>query len=369
MKFLKRRTSTIFIMLGNSCNMNCRYCLQHPLVHEPLASDINPDIYDFIAECAKENEKAPVHLQFYGGEPLLYFEAIKEVVEHTRDLNCSYGIITNGRALTDDMVEFFNAYDVPVMISWDGPHVLETRGFDSLNPMNPLRRRILRLKRLGLTAVISAKAYPKEVLEAMQDVSDDYYRLHGYQIMVNLDTIFDTGIADKNLLSVDYDRVEKEMQDLSILYLESMLSQKEQRKDYTKLSFMGSLFYAMKSFYLDGNGAWNKVTCACGNGYTTLNMDLKGNLYPCHNTSIKAGSIYDSLFSYLNQIWASDPTKRHKEGCMDCLAVAFCKGGCKLVSDEAREKTYCRLKKAMFVPVLSTFQRYGEKLVGGSHGG
>lgn len=369
MKFLKRTTSTIFIMLGNSCNMNCKYCLQHPLVHEPLTKEINPEIFEFIKECTEENGERPVHLQFYGGEPLLYFDAIQKVVEKTKGMNCTYGIITNGRALTDTMVDFFNDYNIPVMISWDGPHVLQTRGFDSLDPRKPLRRRILRLNRLGLSSVISSKAYPREVLEAMQGISNEYYSLHGYQIMVNLDTIFDTGLPDKSLLDVDYDRVEKEMTDMAVLYLESKLSGKQNRREYTKLSFMESLFYSLKNFYLDREGVWKGVTCSCGNGYTTLNMDLSGNLYPCHNTSVKAGNIHDGLFTYLNAIWKGDPTKKHKKKCLDCLAVAFCKGGCKLVSDKAREETYCKLKQAMFVPVLSVFQRYGEKLVGDGHGG
>ena len=36
MKYLKRNINTVFLMLGNSCNMNCAYCLQHPLVHLSL---------------------------------------------------------------------------------------------------------------------------------------------------------------------------------------------------------------------------------------------------------------------------------------------------------------------------------------------
>ena len=48
MKYLKRNINTVFLMLGNSCNMNCAYCLQHPLVHKPLTREVNPEIYDFL---------------------------------------------------------------------------------------------------------------------------------------------------------------------------------------------------------------------------------------------------------------------------------------------------------------------------------
>jgi uncharacterized protein len=50
MKYVRRNINTVFLMLGNSCNMNCAYCLQHPLVHKALTREVNPEIYDFLEE-------------------------------------------------------------------------------------------------------------------------------------------------------------------------------------------------------------------------------------------------------------------------------------------------------------------------------
>lgn len=107
MKYVRRNINTVFLMLGNSCNMNCAYCLQHPLVHKALTREVNPEIYDFLEEVINENTRS-LHLQFYGGEPLLYFGTIQEVVAAVkqRKLPMTFGIITNGRALTDEMVRF-----------------------------------------------------------------------------------------------------------------------------------------------------------------------------------------------------------------------------------------------------------------------
>lgn len=66
MKYLRRNINTVFLMLGNSCNMNCAYCLQHPLVHKALTREVNPEIYDFLEEVAQENDR-PFHLQFTAG--------------------------------------------------------------------------------------------------------------------------------------------------------------------------------------------------------------------------------------------------------------------------------------------------------------
>ena len=366
-RFLKRKIHTIFIMLGNSCNLSCAYCLQHPLVDRALPGKINPEIFDFIEEAAKEAAPNLIHIQFYGGEPLIYFEDIKKIVAEMerRKVSLSYGVISNGKAITDEMVAFFNTRDIPVTISWDGPHTVKTRGFDVF-AVPELKARLLELNRLGLSAVISAAAYPVEVLEAFQRVSDEYEKIHGYQVYVNLDEIFDTGLSNRWLLKPDYLRIQHDMHTLAVMYLTNF-GRSPEKKDYTKMVFMNSLFGTLKSFYVDGNGEWKRYTVACGNGLTTLNMDLNGNLYPCHNTSRKAGDIHTPFFVYLQEILAGDDTKLYRKKCLECPALAFCKGGCKLVSRKARRETYCKMKQAMFGPVIRAFEEYGLK-AGGADG-
>lgn len=362
-RYWRRNVSTVFIMMGNSCNMDCAYCLQHPLVHEPLAREINHEIYTFLAQLAAENENGGIHLQFYGGEPLLYFSAIREIIEETakRKIFCTYSVICNGRALTDEMTEFFNVHKIPVTISWDGYNTKATRRFDVMAD-DGIKARILKLEQLGLSAVISSRAYPLEILEAFQNISDEYEAVHGYKLRVNLDEIFDTGIASKWLLDVDYERVSREMHYLAKLYLSALISGKSDPKDYTKLAYMAGFFQQLRNFYVTCNGEWNTCTAACGNGLSVLNMDLKGRLYPCHNTSQSIGDIHTPFFKYLQRLLAGDATMLRREKCLACPAVACCKGGCKLVSDEAREATYCRLKQAVITPVIHAFEEYGREL-------
>lgn len=368
-KFLKRTVHTVFLMLGNSCNMNCRYCLQHPLVTAQLPSKINPEIYDFLKDCAKElTEGQKLHIQFYGGEPLLYFDAIREITERTHDY-CWHSVITNGKAVTKEMVAFFNAYKMPVTISWDGRNVIETRDYDVFADKEK-RKLLLEIEQLGLSAVLSSKAYPLDILEDFQAISDDYYKIHGYQVGTNIDEIFNTGDLPEELLAVDYSRVECEMLELGKFYLEKRLNgSRTELKDYTKLSYVDRLFGMLKRFYADGDGRFHKHYCSCGNGYDVLNLDLEGNLYPCHNTSSKIGTITDDYFTYLNKVLCSDNTKVNMSVCSDCPAIAFCRGGCKLVNTEARREGYCRLKQAVFLPVLSVFEEYGRLMAGEVNGG
>lgn len=96
---MRNEMNTLYIMLGNECNLHCRYCVQRNLVEHPIARHISPKFWKFFMSI-RDN----VRVVFYGGEPLLYFPAIKEIV--TRRPNLSYHMPSNCKLLTDEMVDF-----------------------------------------------------------------------------------------------------------------------------------------------------------------------------------------------------------------------------------------------------------------------
>jgi len=361
-KFLNRKVNVIFLMLGNSCNMNCSYCMQHDLVNHSLSSSINPDIYDFIKEVSSESNG--VRIQFYGGEPLLYFNAIKEVVDNLKDTNVKFSCLSNGLAVSDEIVDFFNSRDIPFSVSWDGDTVLDTRHFDVFSDKNPQKDKLLNIKLLGLSAVLSAKAYPNDIVSGFMRLDNEYYAKYNYHLRFNTDLIFNTGGLSDDLVKVDYDRVEREMFDLISWYLEKRTSFDPfpDNKTYAKYIFIDLLVERISNFYCDKSFVSNNY-CVCGNGYSVLNMDLDGKLYPCHNTSDSCGSIYDSYFSYLNRIIGGDKVIARKSECDKCVAVSYCRGGCKLIPEHCMED-YCNLRKAYFLPVISCLQKYGSLIVG-----
>lgn len=365
-KFLKRKIHTIFLMLGNECNLSCTYCLQHPLVHEPLESKINPDVIEFIREVALDNPDDVLYLQFYGGEPLVYSPAIKEVVRQVEDLkNIQFSTISNAKLLTDDLVEFFNEKGFNFTVSWDGEHVLETRGYDALDEVTGVRKQLLSIDSLGMSAVLSARNYPLETLEAFERFDEEYFNENNNFIGWNFDLVMDTGINNKFILDIDYDRVYREMEIIAERYVDMV----NNRKDWGRITYQVIQDILQRvTWYYDKNGGQGnnkgKVTCCCSNGYGVLNLDLNGNLYPCHNTSESCGTIYDNYFTYLNKIIASDTSIRHLTNeCKECPVVSVCNGGCKLVSDEARANTYCKLKQSYYLPVINTIAKYGSSIL------
>jgi len=106
---------SISIYLGSKCNMNCSYCHR-------IESEEENHISDELIAHLKSMGK--IHISFFGGEPTLYMDDIKRVVEAMPEN--SYRITTNG-ILFDKYREFFLKYNFKVAFSYDGNNALRSK--------------------------------------------------------------------------------------------------------------------------------------------------------------------------------------------------------------------------------------------------
>ena len=106
------------IALSEQCNLNCTYCNVDKLSKKKISSSL------FLDEFWKKRTEFPNELfqiDFYGGEPLLQWPIVKEVIEATKsEKNLQYFMPTNGLLLNDERVEYLNKHDVLVSLSFDG---------------------------------------------------------------------------------------------------------------------------------------------------------------------------------------------------------------------------------------------------------
>lgn len=123
----------INIKLGGKCNLHCKYC--HALKDE----------YNFDERILpKIKELKPKLINFSGGEPLLYWEWIKKIVNYIGPIEKGYSIVTNGTLVNDEIVEFANKNVIRISLSFDG--VIGCR--DASIPPNYMK--LSKLNRLGL---------------------------------------------------------------------------------------------------------------------------------------------------------------------------------------------------------------------------
>lgn len=127
---LNRSINDLVLQVTRSCNFMCRYCLYASTSNvERTHENINMDFQtakgaiDFLFEHSCDSTS--INISFYGGEPLLNFDLIKEVVEYANSIfktkKLSYSMTINASLLTDTIIQFIVKHSFNIAISLDGP--------------------------------------------------------------------------------------------------------------------------------------------------------------------------------------------------------------------------------------------------------
>jgi len=351
------RFDTVFLILGRACNLSCQYCLQHNVAHDKMPATVNQDVIDLLRGLAERQGR--LRVQFYGGEPFVYAETMHDVVAQLADVRDKLvlTVITNGKALDDAEVDWCNANLNGVAVSWDGPASAVTRGYDVVAER---REQLLRLNNLTFSAVISARTMPLDVMDGVDAFNADYAPRHnGALAGINLDELLCTTTEHAELADVDYDKLRTQVQMICDEYVRYMCN--GEAMSQSRLSWITGKVNNVKHGVRCGVGD----RARCGNGYTVLNVDGDGVLYACHNTAVKVGTVNDAWSDVLRRVVLADATPRHIAGpCGTCGVAIMCQNGCPLVSDEDRQRFYCRLVATIDEPVIDAVLEAGRRLGG-----
>jgi len=124
------RIKSMTLALTEQCNLRCQYCGYMPkyLDDNHLLKEIPKDVafkaIDILMKNSHESELC--HLSFYGGEPLLRLNLIKECIEYISNKypfrKPTYNITTNAVLLDDKVADFLIENDIKINISFDGPN-------------------------------------------------------------------------------------------------------------------------------------------------------------------------------------------------------------------------------------------------------
>lgn len=307
----------LFIILGRDCNLQCTYCCQRQIINQQIPRHISTKFWNYFYSLPPKTR-----VTFFGGEPLLYFGAIKEIMSHRSDLH--YGVITNGKLLDEEKVTYFNTYNVGVTISWDGDISTKTRGYNALRD-NP---NIKDLNNLGISAVLTKWNSIASVIHGVNKY------LPGKNCSLNFD--FPLNFTDKDF--------EYEQLNTSRIY-NTMRRVTDRVIHFRSTPCERALLALVQKQVHNSNQIGNK----CGNGTTVINIDLEGRLYNCHNENFPAD---------YTKAW--DKTiRRQNDMCTHCEIQGICYGGCSLVSDKNTKKQ-CQNKIAFYEGVvISLLRHYG----------
>ncbi len=130
-KNLNTKAEQLILKLTDKCNFRCKYCI----FNEDYSGDMNFSDTDMSWETAKKAvdyfykhsaEAKRNAVTFYGGEPLLKFKLLKQVIEYSRELfkdrEVSFSFTTNVSLVTDEIADYLTSVpNMSILCSIDGP--------------------------------------------------------------------------------------------------------------------------------------------------------------------------------------------------------------------------------------------------------
>lgn len=109
----------INIWVTYECNMNCRYCYEKEKKREYLDKKLSNKIIEFIQKYQLETG---LQINFHGGEPLLNFDIIKNLVIKVKRLypQTKFSLTTNMLLMTKEIAAFIKKENIKLSVSLDG---------------------------------------------------------------------------------------------------------------------------------------------------------------------------------------------------------------------------------------------------------
>ena len=136
---LKKKTSGVVkalcLHIAHTCNLNCSYCFASQGKYHGdravMSFEVGKQALDFLV--ANSGTRRNLEVDFFGGEPLMNFDVVKQLVAYARSIekehnkNFRFTLTTNGLLIDDDVIEFANRECSNVVLSLDGRKEIHDR--------------------------------------------------------------------------------------------------------------------------------------------------------------------------------------------------------------------------------------------------
>jgi uncharacterized protein len=309
------------LSLTHDCNLACKYCYAGKKFKKDMTFTTAQRIVDFAMKIS--NEKSPVTFSFFGGESLLRFDLLKEIVEYIRDKEkagnqpVSISVTSNGTILSEEILVFFKEQSIRLCISLDGPahiHNINRRYKDGRGSFEDVVGNLQRaLRRLGSVQVNAV--YGPETINALPETFSFFRQLGVGSVHLNPNITAQWNAATCSSMLKNYSELGK-------LYIESY----EQGQEIAVNLIDSKIILLLKGGYGDED--------KCGMGETEWGFSPAGKIYPCerfigedNNHALCLGDINDGFNqSHVCSILRHRGNRNKK--CIKCSDRQYCMNWC-----------------------------------------
>ena len=314
--------------IAHTCNLNCSYCFASQGKYHGeralMSYEVGKQALDFLV--ANSGTRRNLEVDFFGGEPLMNFDVVKQLVAYARSIekkhskNFRFTLTTNGMLIDNDVIDFANKEMSNVVLSLDGRKEIHDRFRVDYSGNGSWERIVPKFQKL-----VEARG------------GKDYY-MRGTFTHANPDFLNDIQqMLDLGFSELSMEPVVCAPGDPSELTAEDMDIVKDQYEKLAELMLKLDKEGKPFTFYhymidLTGGPCIYKRISGCGSGTEYMAVTPTGELYPCHQfvgeEKFKLGDIWNGVTNTAIQGEFAECNVYSRNECRDCWAKLYCSGGC-----------------------------------------
>ena len=329
---LKNRSAGVVkalcLHVAHTCNLNCAYCFASQGKYQGeralMSFEVGRLALDYLV--AHSGGRRNLEVDFFGGEPLMNFQVVKDLVAYARSIekeagkNFRFTLTTNGLLIDDDVIDFANRECSNVVLSLDGRREVHDRcrvdyaGNGSWERIVPKFQRLVESRGgrnyyMRGTFTHANPDFLKDV-EAMLDLG--FTELSMEPVVGPPDDPSSLTEADLPVVLEQYEKL-----------AELMLARRREGRPFTFYHYM---------LDLKGGPCIYKRISGCGSGTEYMAVTPWGDFYPCHrfvgDARFRLGSVREGVTNTaLRDAFAASNVYTRPD-CADCWARLYCAGGC-----------------------------------------
>ncbi len=328
--FQNRETvvKALCLHIAHDCNLACKYCFagegEYHGRRALMSLEVGKKALDFLV--ANSGNRVNLEVDFFGGEPLMNWQVVKDLVAYGRSLEephhkkFRFTLTTNGVLLNDEVLEFANKEMDNIVLSIDGRKEVHDRmrpfrgGQGSYDLIVPKFQKVAESRKQ--TQYYVRGTYTHDNLDFSEDVlhlADLGFRQISVEpVVAQPSDPYAIRETDIPKLKEEYDRLAAEM-----------LKRRKEGRGFNFFHFM---------IDLEGGPCVAKRLSGCGSGTEYLAVTPWGELYPCHqfvgNEKFLMGNVEEGIVRKDIQDMFKCCNVYEKDKCNKFFAKFYCSGGC-----------------------------------------
>ena len=326
-----RSVRSLALELTKGCNLRCGYCYyaDREDAYQPaerMTTEVAERSVELLFEQGPVDE--PVHLHFFGGEPLLHFDLLEYAVLYAERRSNELGravtfeVTTNGTRFSTDVVAFLNRHEFQIGVSFDGPPEVQndsrpSLGGDSSQLALPGIRRMLDSRR---GTALESKTHCSVVVTRREP---NMVRLVEYLEALGFHKVLLTPATD--LDGREHGFREQDLPDLLQQY-DRLAEDYEQRMRHGRPA-VARWYETLMGRVTSGE----RRAQYCSGGRDYLGVAADGQLYLCYrffeNDEFSMGSVREGVARDVSRR-LDEHSLESRAACSQCWARHYCGGGC-----------------------------------------